>query len=67
MEPGDVLVACNCLFREACEESPQVICDLHVGMLAGLIEAAGQRRRVELLGGRPGQGCAFVVEEDDPR
>jgi predicted ArsR family transcriptional regulator len=63
MQPGDVLAATNCLFREACEEAPQVVCGLHAGMLEGLLRASGQPRRVAPLGPRSGGGCAFTIEE----
>ncbi len=62
VEPGGVLVAANCVFREACEDSPQVVCGLHAGMLEGVLAAGGQPHTVAPLGPRPEKGCAFAVE-----
>ncbi len=62
VEPGGVLVAANCVFREACEDSPQVVCGLHAGMLEGVLAAGGRPHTVAPLGPRPEKGCAFAVE-----
>jgi 4a-hydroxytetrahydrobiopterin dehydratase len=46
LEPGTrTLVALNCLFQEACQHSPQVVCCVHAGMLEGVLAAAGQGHR----------------------
>jgi len=66
VEPGGVLVAANCVFREACEDSPQVVCGLHAGMLEGLLTAGGRPHTVAPLGPRPERGCAFAVEAPRP-
>jgi predicted ArsR family transcriptional regulator len=62
LESPDVLVAANCVFQEACRESPEVVCGLHAAMLEGALEAAGHPRGVVPVGPRPGRGCAFTFE-----
>jgi predicted ArsR family transcriptional regulator len=62
VEPGGVLVAANCVFREACEDSPQVVCGLHAGMLEGVLASGDQPHTVAPLGPRPEKGCAFAVK-----
>jgi predicted ArsR family transcriptional regulator len=62
VESGDLLVAANCVFREACEDSPQVVCGVHAGMLEGVLAAGGQPHTVAPLGPRPEKGCAFAIE-----
>jgi hypothetical protein len=57
-----VLVAANCVFQEACQESREVVCGLHAAMLEGALDAAGHPRGVAPLGPRAGGGCAFEVE-----
>jgi predicted ArsR family transcriptional regulator len=64
LQADDVLVAVNCVFREACLESPPVVCGLHAGMLEGALAAAGQTRSVTPLGPRSNGGCAFQIEEE---
>jgi predicted ArsR family transcriptional regulator len=61
-ESPDVLVAANCMFQEACQESREVVCGLHAGMLEGALAAAGHARGVVPLGPRIGRGCAFALE-----
>jgi predicted ArsR family transcriptional regulator len=62
LESPDVLVADNCVFQEACQESRAVVCGVHAGMLEGALTAAGHPRGVAPLGPRTGRGCAFVLE-----
>jgi len=38
---GDRVVARNCVFQEACARAPEVICHLHAGLIAGVLDAAG--------------------------
>lgn len=45
---SDVVVANNCVFREACEVEPEVICQLHAGLLEGALQAGGIPRRVDV-------------------
>ena len=62
LESPDVLVADNCVFQEACQESRDVVCGLHAAMLEGALTAAGQALDVAPLGPRTGRGCAFALE-----
>lgn len=66
LEPEGVLVAVNCVFREACVGAPQVVCGLHAGLLEGVLAAAGQPHIAVPLGPRPGEGCAFAMEPKMP-
>jgi len=61
-ESADVLVAANCVFQEACQESREVVCGLHAAILEGTLAAAGHPGSVAPLGPRTGGGCAFAVE-----
>ena len=58
---GDEIVAANCVFLEACTESPHVVCALHAGILEGALSNAGISARVEARGPVPPAGCAFRV------
>ena len=60
LESSDVLVAGNCVFQEACQESQKVVCGLHAAVLEGVLAAAGHPRRVAPLGPRAGRGCAYA-------
>jgi predicted ArsR family transcriptional regulator len=62
LESPDVLVADNCVFQDACQESRSVVCGLHAAMLQGALAAAGQPREVAPLGPRTVRGCAFALE-----
>jgi predicted ArsR family transcriptional regulator len=62
LESPEVLVADNCVFQEACQESRNVVCGLHAAMLEGALTAAGHPRDVAPLGPRAGRGCAFALE-----
>lgn len=59
-----VLVAVNCIFREACEQAPQVVCGLHAGLLEGVLAAADQPHRVSALGPRAHAACAYAIEAE---
>jgi predicted ArsR family transcriptional regulator len=64
LEPGaTTLVARNCVFQEACRQSPEVVCGVHAGMLEGVLGASGRGRRVAPMGPRPDGGCAFALEK----
>jgi predicted ArsR family transcriptional regulator len=64
LEPGAAtLVARNCLFEEACRQSPEVVCAVHAGVLEGVLGAAGRGHRVAPIGPRPDGGCAFALEK----
>ncbi len=56
---GDLVEARNCIFREACPGAPEVVCELHAGVLEGALEAAGLPRRVMPLGTDSASGCRY--------
>jgi len=56
---GDRVLARNCIFREACATAPQVVCQLHAGMIEGALRAAGQGAEVEALGHAGDVPCAY--------
>lgn len=58
---ADLVEARNCVFREACEAAPEIICHLHAGVLEGALEEAGVARRVVPLTREPGDTCRFRV------
>lgn len=59
-DEGQVL-ARNCIFREACAVAPEVVCELHAGLLEGAFQQAGLSVRTEALGNYPERGCAYRV------
>lgn len=61
VESPTELLAANCVFQEACLQSPEVVCSLHAGMLEGALEAAGHARTLTPLGPCDGSGCAFAL------
>jgi predicted ArsR family transcriptional regulator len=56
---GDRVLARNCIFREACASAPQVVCQLHAGMIEGALEAAGRPGRVEPIGATDAAPCVY--------
>jgi predicted ArsR family transcriptional regulator len=56
---GDRVLARNCIFREACAAAPEVVCELHAGMIEGALAACVEPRRVEALGGSDEAACAY--------
>ena len=62
--PDGALMAVNCIFREACEQAPQVVCGLHAGLLEGVLAAADQPYRVSALGPREPAACAYAIEAE---
>ena len=57
---GEV-VARNCIFREACAESMEIVCELHGGLLEGAFQQAGLKVRIEAFRDYPEHGCAYRV------
>jgi predicted ArsR family transcriptional regulator len=55
---GSGIECTNCLFAEVCRRAP-VICGFHAGLLEGLLESFGQPTRIEALGFRGTNGCAY--------
>jgi len=56
---GDCVLARNCIFQEACAGAPQMICQLHAGLIEGALETAGTPRRVEPTGGDEHVACGY--------
>jgi predicted ArsR family transcriptional regulator len=55
---GRAIACTNCLFAEVCRRTP-VICGFHAGLLEGLLESSGLPTRIEALGFREPDGCAY--------
>jgi len=53
------VVARNCIFAEACAGAPEVICQLHAGMIEGALQGAGTPRHVEPCGGDEHAACSY--------
>lgn len=66
VQTGDVVLARNCVFREACRQAPQVICQLHAGLLEGALRQAGIDRHAQAEGSR-GAGCSYRVARASTR
>jgi predicted ArsR family transcriptional regulator len=57
----DQVVARNCIFRQACEAAPGVVCELHAGLLEGAFQQAGLAVRTEAFKNYEERGCAYRV------
>jgi len=53
------VVATNCVFREACDAAPEIVCELHAGVLEGALEAAGFRQTVSVGRDSARSRCAY--------
>jgi predicted ArsR family transcriptional regulator len=53
----------NCIFREACASAPEVVCQLHAGLIEGALAAAGTPRRVEPCGGAAHAACVYRLSD----
>jgi predicted ArsR family transcriptional regulator len=60
---GERVLARNCIFREACASAPEVVCQLHAGMIEGALAAAGTPRRVEPGGGEEHAACVYDLRK----
>ena len=60
MSDGDV-VARNCIFRQACEQAQDIVCELHAGILEGAFRKAGLDLRIEAHRDFEEKGCAYRV------
>jgi predicted ArsR family transcriptional regulator len=60
MSDGDV-VARNCIFRQACEQAQDIVCELHAGILEGAFRKAGLDVRTEAYRIYEEKGCAYRV------
>ena len=56
---GDQVVARNCIFRQACALVPDIVCELHAGLLEGAFQQAGLKVRAEALRNFSELGCAY--------
>ena len=66
VERNELVVAANCVFREACRENPHVVCALHAGLLEGALRKAGIDRSVQLMECHDA-GCTFRLADRSPR
>jgi predicted ArsR family transcriptional regulator len=57
----DRVVACNCIFKEACDRQRPVVCSLHAGILEGALDGP----RVQPLGPDGNGGCAFLLLKEE--
>jgi len=60
------VLARNCVFREACATAPELICQLHAGMIEGALDAAGTPRHVEPCGGDEHSACVYRLSAPLP-
>jgi predicted ArsR family transcriptional regulator len=60
MSDGDV-VARNCIFRQACQQAQDIVCELHAGILEGAFRKAGLVLRTEAYRNYEEKGCAYRV------
>jgi predicted ArsR family transcriptional regulator len=58
---GDQVVARNCIFRQACAIAPDVVCQLHAGLIEGAFQQAGLALRTEAFRNYAERGCAYRV------
>jgi len=56
---SDEVVAENCIFRQACEVAPEVVCELHAGIIEGAFQRAGVGLRTEPVLDYATRGCAY--------
>jgi len=66
LEPNDLMVARNCVFRDACRQNPEVVCQLHAGLLEGALRRAGIDCRIEPKECH-GTGCNFRFVDPSAR
>jgi predicted ArsR family transcriptional regulator len=55
----DQVVARNCIFRQACAIAPDVVCELHAGLIEGAFQQAGLALRAEAFRNYAERGCAY--------
>ena len=55
------IVARNCIFREACEQAQDIVCEFHAGILEGAFHKAGLNLRTEALRDYAEKGCSYQV------
>jgi len=57
----DQILARNCIFRQACAAAPDVVCELHAGLIEGAFQQAGLAVRTKAFKNYAEQGCAFRI------
>jgi predicted ArsR family transcriptional regulator len=57
---GEV-VARNCIFREACEQAQEIVCEFHAGILEGAFQKAGLDLRTAAFRDYADKGCSYQV------
>ena len=55
------IVARNCIFREACEQAQDIVCEFHAGILEGALQKAGLDLRMAPFRDYAEKGCAYQV------
>ena len=55
------IVARNCIFREACEQAQDIVCEFHAGILEGALQKAGLDLGTAALRNYAEKGCAYQV------
>lgn len=63
---GTIVVAHNCVFREACESAPEIVCGVQAGIIEGALQAAGVTSRVMPAGSDESGGCRYRLESLPP-
>jgi len=58
---GDHVLARNCIFRQACAEATDIVCELHAGLLEGAFQEAGLPVSTEAQKNYAEWGCAYRV------
>jgi predicted ArsR family transcriptional regulator len=53
------VLARNCIFRQACEQAQDIVCELHAGILEGAFQQAGLDVRTDPFRNFAEKGCAF--------
>jgi predicted ArsR family transcriptional regulator len=51
----------NCPFRAVAQRHPDVVCDMNVALLAGLLDGLGARDAEAVLDPRPGRCCVAIT------
>jgi predicted ArsR family transcriptional regulator len=64
---GDMILAGNCIFLEACDQARAVVCSAQAGILEGALCGAGIEGTVVPEGPRSPRGCAYRLTRRDKR
>ena len=55
------VLARNCIFRQACAAAPDVVCELHAGLIEGAFQQAGLAVRTQAFKNYAELGCAYRI------